>query len=242
MASQSLSLRMTLKVQSCCHSLSSYIHHEAFLPSIALSLLYLTVLSFSGQMVTYLLATGVTSFQVGILRTFSVVLEMSATWFAPLAMGVVGPIRAGLWSISWQALTVASTASLFWTSQAPMTAAAWLVAGVTLSRVGLWGFDLSVQVLVQEEVEAEARGAFSSTEASLQNFFELCAYATTVVFARPDQFRYPVLVSTVAILVASSLYAGFVRSRRGHLTHLSRCMKRNTMERWQCGHLVQGRD
>lgn len=80
-------------------------------------------------------------------------------------------------------------------------------------------------MVVQEEVEAEARGSFSSTEASLQNLFELVAYATTIVWARPDQFRYPVLVSTVAILVASGLYASFVRRRRGHLTHLSNCIK-----------------
>lgn len=80
-------------------------------------------------------------------------------------------------------------------------------------------------MVVQGEVEAEERGSFSSTEASLQNLFELCAYATTVVWARPDQFRYPVLVSTVAILVASGLYTSFVRRRRGHLTHLSDCIK-----------------
>ena len=80
-------------------------------------------------------------------------------------------------------------------------------------------------MVVQEEVEAEARGSFSSKEASLQNLFELFAYATTIIWARPDQFRYPVLVSTIAILVASGLFASFVRQRRGHLTHLSDCIK-----------------
>ncbi|KAG7005231.1 hypothetical protein G7Y79_00021g050980 [Physcia stellaris] len=206
-------------------STSSYIYHSAFLPSLSLSLLYLTVLSFSAQMLTYLLSTGVTSLQLGFLRTISSILEISATWFTPLAISRIGPIRSGLWSIGWQASIIITATSIFWTSKKEQVAAAWLVAGVILSRVGLWGFDLSVQIVVQEEVEAEARGSFSSTEASLQNLFELFAYATTIVWARPDQFRYPVLVSTVAILVASGLYASFVRRRRGHLTHLSDCIK-----------------
>jgi len=64
-------------------------------------------------------------------------------------------------------------------------------------------------------------------EASMQNLFELCAYASTIVFARPEQFRYPVLMSAVATIIAGGLYAEFVRRKRGHLTHLSRCLERN---------------
>lgn len=61
----------------------------------------------------------------------------------------------------------------------------------------------------------------------MQNLFELCAYASTIVFARPEQFRYPVLMSVVATIIAGGLYAEFVRQKRGHLTHLSRCIERN---------------
>lgn len=53
-----------------------YFRHRDFLPSVALSFLYPTVLSFSGQMVTYLLSVGYTSMQIGLLRVISVVLEM----------------------------------------------------------------------------------------------------------------------------------------------------------------------
>ena len=116
----------------------------------ALALLYLTVLSFSGQMVAYLLSTGFTSSQIGIMRTISVALEMSATWLAPLAINSVGPVRAGLWSISWQTVAIIGAVSFFWVAQNPFIAAGCLVAGVAISRIGLWGFDLSVQMLVQE--------------------------------------------------------------------------------------------
>lgn len=60
-----------------------YVCHAVFLTSVAGELLYLTVLSFGGQMVTYLFAAGYTLTQVGIARTLSVVCEVAATWLAP---------------------------------------------------------------------------------------------------------------------------------------------------------------
>ena len=138
------------KLQQCCRSLSYYLHHKVFLPSIALSVLYFTVLSFSGQMVTYLVSLNFTSMQIGFMRTASVALEMSATWLAPTVIHRIGPVRTGLWSINWQLLCLVPTVSLFAIIQTPYTAALVMVAGVVLSRIGLWGFDLSVQLLVQE--------------------------------------------------------------------------------------------
>jgi iron-regulated transporter 1 len=68
------------------------------------------------------------------------------------------------------------------------------------------------------------RGAFSSVEAAWQNAFELCSYFSTVIFSRPEQFRWPGLLSVIAVYTAGVLYAAFVRKRRGHLLHLSRLM------------------
>lgn len=73
-------------------------------------------------------------------------------------------------------------------------------------------------------VDADSRGSFSSVEACFQNLFELCSYATTIAFFRPEQFRYPVAMSAVAVLIAGGLYAKFVRDNRGHLIHFSKCI------------------
>lgn len=209
----------------------------------ALSVLYCTVFSFAGQMVTYLLSVGYSSTQIGLIRTASVAFEISATWLGPLLMMRVGVIRAGLWSISCQILCIATAVGLFLMVPQPLIAASGLIAGVVGSRVGLWVFDLCVQNIIQEvfslagfaqqqlmksylqEVEADRRGSFSSTEASCQNFFELCSYASTIVFFRPAQFRYPVLLSSAAMLMAGALYTKFVRDRRGHILHVSNCFK-----------------
>lgn len=61
---------------------------------------------------------------------------------------------------------------------------------------------------------------------ALQNLFELLSFSSTLVFSRPEQFEYPVLMSCGAVAVSAVCYATFVRQRRGHLLHLSRCLQR----------------
>ncbi|KAF3895251.1 Solute carrier family 40 protein [Trichophyton interdigitale] len=161
-----------------------YFRHTLFLPSFAGALLYLTVLSFGAQMVTWLLAAGYSSAQVAITRTLSVVFEVLATWVAPWLMGKIGPIRAGLWFSNWQ--------------------------------IG---------------VEAESRGTFSSTEAAWQNFFEICSFISTIVFSRPAQFRWPALISLIAVSIAGALYMMFVRIQRGHLVHLPEFLSQDRLHR-----------
>jgi iron-regulated transporter 1 len=128
-----------------------YFRHRAFLPSIAGALLYLTVLGFAGQMVTYLLSAGYTTNQVGIAMTLNVVVEVLATWVAPWLIGQIGLVRAGLWLCSWQVITLVAGTTLFWIfDNRPIVSASSLVAGTILSRLGLRGFELCVQIIVQE--------------------------------------------------------------------------------------------
>ncbi|KAL9136262.1 MAG: hypothetical protein Q9175_002542, partial [Cornicularia normoerica] len=138
------------QIRSIYRTVSAYIGHPVFLPSMALCLLYFTVLSFSGQMVTYLLSVGLSSAQIGVLRTFSTAIEISATWLAPIAMNRVGPLRGGLWFINWQMSCLVGAFGFFWVIRTPSVAASALIVGVIASRVGLWGFDLCVQIIIQE--------------------------------------------------------------------------------------------
>lgn len=138
------------QIRSVYKSLSNHICHPVFLPSMALCLLYFTVLSFSGQMVTYLLSVDFSSAQIGVLRTGSTALEISATWLAPKAMNRVGPLRGGLWFISWQMGCLVGALVFFWLIRTSSVAASGLVFGVIASRVGLWGFDLCSQIMIQD--------------------------------------------------------------------------------------------
>lgn len=229
-------IRVAARVlMSFVESIRTYTSQEAFLPSLSLSISYLTVLSFAGQMVTYLIAAGYTSASVGVIRIFSTACEISATWLAPWLMSKIGPVRSGIWFLSFQMICLGIAVAAFWTAQLPIWAPSALVVGTALSRIGLWGFDLSAQVIIQEEVDSQHRGTFSTTEAALQNFFELCAYASTVIFFRPSDFKYPATMSIFAVYTAGALYAKFVRDRRGHLFHSSKCMQtRDKVQAFSC--------
>lgn len=210
-------------------SLPFYFRHPAFLPSFSLALLYLTVLSFSGQMITYLISVGYSSLHIGLARTVSTIFELSATWIAPRLMKRIGIVRGGIWSLSWQMIWLGAGMTWFFadvsgTGTNSVASATGLAVAVALSRVGLWGYDLCAQNLIQDEVESEYRGAFSTVEASFQNLFELLSYASTIVFSRPDQFQWPVVISVAAVYAAGFLYTAFVRRRRGHLFHAPPCM------------------
>ena len=89
---------------------------------------------------------------IGIARAVSVAFEVLATWVAPWLMGKIGPIRSGLWSIIWQMLFLGAGVAIFWAcaNDRPIVSASALVGGTILSRLGLRGFDLSVQLIVQE--------------------------------------------------------------------------------------------
>ena len=149
-------IRQLVSQVSVVPSLRFYFSQSAVIPSFALSLLYMTVLAFSGQMLTYLLVSGINLWQVGLIRAVSTVFELSATWVAPRLMKRIGVIRTGLWSISWQMTWLAGGTSwllYFYGSAYPSTdlrVAAGLAAAVAFSRVGLWGFDLSAQNIVQD--------------------------------------------------------------------------------------------
>jgi iron-regulated transporter 1 len=137
-------------IQRSLKGILLYVNHPAFLPSLSLALLYMTVLSFSGQMITYLLSLGLSSGVTGALRAISAAAEMSATWLAPKVTHHIGSERAGIWFLNWQILCVTVAGLFFWIDVSPTVSAVGTVTAVIASRVGLWGFDLSAQTIVQE--------------------------------------------------------------------------------------------
>jgi iron-regulated transporter 1 len=148
---QYLITRFSQYIGSTVAPWQEYVRQPVFLASFALSLSYLTVLSFGPTMVTFLLHSGFSSLQVSAMRIGAVLAELSGTWVAPFLMQRIGPIRSGLWLLNWQFASLAGAVAAFaFASDSPRVVGGSLIVGVALSRLGLWGFDLSVQFLVQE--------------------------------------------------------------------------------------------
>lgn len=192
-----------------------YMGHPIFLASFALSILYFTVLSFGPQMVALLLFKGIDPAAIGTVRAGAVVMELSATWIAPRMMDAIGSKRAGSVFISYQSLCLIVALSLFLTVWGP--GGTWiLVGGVILSRMGLWGFDLCVQVEVQKGVEEQNRSRFSAMESSLQSAFDLMSYVVTIIWSQPEQFHYPASISVGAVLTAAVTYLRYASKGQQH--------------------------
>ena len=66
--------------------------------------------------------------------------EISATWLALWIMSKIGPVRTGIWFLSFQMICLGIAVLIFWTEQVPIWAASGLVGGTVLSRIGLLGF------------------------------------------------------------------------------------------------------
>lgn len=101
-------------------------------------------------MVSFLISTGFTSTEIGILRTVSTVLELSATWAAPLVMERIGAVRSGMWFLNWQIVCICIATGALWIDLSSSVMASGLLVGMIASRVGLWGYDLSAQAIIQE--------------------------------------------------------------------------------------------
>ena len=155
---QSSRINIYATIKSYFAKTKVYISHPAFLPSISLALLHFTVLSFSGQMITYLVALGLSSGMIGILRGASAVFELTATWVAPMIMSRIGPIRAGIWFLNWEILCLIAACTVLWLDLNPVFTAVGLVSAVIASRLGLWGYDLSAQIIVQEVSHHHSHG------------------------------------------------------------------------------------
>lgn len=106
-------------------------------------------------MITYLLAVGYTSQLVGVARVGSSIFEISATWIAPYLTKKIGVVRAGIWSLTWQMACLSGALGWYFSGVGGMGTegmipATGLAVGVAMSRMGLWGFDLCAQNIIQD--------------------------------------------------------------------------------------------
>ncbi|KAK9470043.1 iron-regulated transporter [Dipodascopsis tothii] len=203
-------------------SLAFYLGHPAVCASLALAVLYFTVLSFGGQFVAFLLASGYSSATIGVMRTFSVMCEMLATYAGPWLMKRIGYTRAGAWFVGFELACVTVASVCLWTVplDAPRSqvaaATAVTVTAVIFSRIGLRGFDLAAQLVIQESVADKHRAQFRAVESSFLNFFELLSFLSTIVFSTADTFFVPATLSTAAVFSANVFYGVYmVRAHAG---------------------------
>jgi len=94
-----------------------------------------------------------------------------------------------------------------------------LFSFLSLSRLGLWAFDLCVQELDQILVPAGQQAAFAGTESAFASLFELGQWVLVALLSSPDDFVWVAALSLAAVALSAVMYAGWHLRLRGHLVH-----------------------
>lgn len=136
--------------------------------------------------------------------------------------------RVGLWGLSWQVLTLlpATVAfvllpanSLTPASTYPLLTLLFFVF-LSLSRLGLWTYNLVEQTLVQVLVPSTQRVEFSGVEMAFMSAAEIGRWGSTAVLPRPDQFKGVACSGLAVVAACVVLYYSWVWRTWGSLVGL----------------------
>jgi len=178
----------------------------------SLSLLYLNVvLTFGGIMTAYLVWLGMGMGAIGFWRGVASAAGLAGTVVYHLMATRMGLVDVGMMSVTFQFLCLSACyASLFMEN----TSASFipLIAGVCLSRAGLWVFDITVTQLMQQHIPAPIRGLVGGVQQSLNAFFTLVAYSIGLFISNPKYFHVYVSVAYVGVGLSLVFYAHNVYS------------------------------
>ncbi len=197
-----------------------YWRHPLLLCSLTMAWLYLTVLSFDGVLITYLRWIGFSDAVLAAIRGVSVLSGLIGTLIMPFLSYRIGLERTGLWSLSFQWLTLSMAVCSFYAGT-DLTSSLLLFIGVIASRAGLWSFDLSQMQILQTHLEPTSResSVVNGTQTILCSVFQLFSSVLVVVLGDPSQFVWGAWVSFGSVAVALVLYSAWVWKERGHLLH-----------------------
>ncbi|KAI0778796.1 Ferroporti-1 [Trametes elegans] len=214
------------KLSSMVVDWREFSRYPVFLSSLAISCLYLTVLSFDGTMLSYLKAHAYSDPFLAGMRGLNVVAGLAGTLAMPMLERKLGLVRAGNWSIWSEVLCLLPVLITLYVGAPPDGSrdAAWnatlLFGGMMLSRIGLWAFDLCQLKELQLALATHPRrNSLMALQFSLQNIADMLKYILTIILSRPSQFKYAALASFISVLAGASTYLVYVKRERGHIMH-----------------------
>lgn len=84
-----------------------------------------------------------------------------------------------------------------------------LMLGISLSRFGLWSFDISVNQVLQMCIPENIFAKVFGVQQSFQSLFQMAAYVITLLFPNPRYFVWLMLGSDAVVLLASLLFSSW---------------------------------
>ncbi|KAK3833542.1 MAG: Ferroporti-1 [Linnemannia elongata] len=208
-------------------SFREYSHNIVFLASLAYAIIYINMMSVSGTMIGYLQYRNFSATSIATLKGICTVSELFGTILMPILTRYVGLTRAGAWSIWLEVLTLTPVLFSIYSNQLPVQV--FIFAGMALSRIGVWSFDLVITQIMQEyiqpdpyNIESNNAGVINGWHYSLMNLFELAQFFLTMIWSDPQVYYIPCSISFVCVVVGAMVYTVHLFRTRGHLFHYHR--------------------
>jgi solute carrier family 40 (iron-regulated transporter), member 1 len=192
-------------------TLKNYIKLNIFPASLALSMLYLSVLSFGGSMISYLKYCNYTNMEISLLGSITNTMSIVVTFVIPIVIKKLGIFKTALISIWFECITLIPVVFSLIFNSSELINKIILFGGISFSRIGLLTFDITEILMLQIMVDKNNIGSVSGWQNSLCNIFDLGQFILTIIFSKPDLFYLPSIISLISIICASIIFTYFVK-------------------------------
>jgi iron-regulated transporter 1 len=180
---------------------------------IAYSLLWISVLSPYSVLLSAFLKAGwhLPESVIGLFRGLGALFGLIATLVYPWLRRKKSTVLSAQYLVVYQAITV--LLCLFFFMEGSEVSKYLFLIFIMLSRIGLWGFSLGEVEIRQKFIPENVRGKINGVASSLNSLATLAVYSLGILWSTPIDFKYLVILSTSAVVVAA-IYFVFVAKPR----------------------------
>ncbi|ORX95902.1 hypothetical protein K493DRAFT_301202 [Basidiobolus meristosporus CBS 931.73] len=185
-----------------------YYKHPIFAVSLSYAMVYMSVLSVAGTMVSWLKWRGYSDSSVGIMRSVMALLAILGTFLMPLMSRFLGLMKTAQIAVSLEWVALIPVIITFFLSPSWLTTVL-LIGGISLSRTCVWIFDLSQMQILQEQISNGQTGLIHGWHFTLCNLFDLGQFLLTIIWSDPRIFKIPAMVSFCMVFLAACTFTRF---------------------------------
>ncbi|KAG2382002.1 hypothetical protein C9374_005794 [Naegleria lovaniensis] len=197
-----------------------YIQQKVLLSSLAFVLLFITVLTHGGLLLSYLKSHNIHSAVLGVFQALSAISGLSSTFLGPFLIRRYKVFKGGLISIYLQFWCLVVGVAFFigfhfFTEKLSFAVYLFLIC-VVFSRLGLYSFDLAEIQIMQQLVDQADSGIINATEGSLTKVADLVVFIAALLFSTPSNFVILVIGSLCCVGSACLLYSLWYLRHKKH--------------------------
>ncbi|MBL7542588.1 MAG: MFS transporter [Bdellovibrionaceae bacterium] len=192
----------------------SFFSEPVSLAVIAYALLWLSVLSPHGVLLTAYLTDGwkLPEWEIGIFRGLGAFFGLGATLLFPWVNKKLGLIKTAHIFLAFQSASVITALMFFYMDN--RTGQIGFLALILLSRIGLYGFSLGEMQIRQVGIRPEVRGEVNGFANALTGIATLGLYGAGALLPSTQDFTKLIVLSVSFVILGLAVYSVWVRKSR----------------------------